>query len=251
MIQCRGARGPLGGGNHALRSDGGTELLKETAEGFVDKHCPPEKAKEWDEARHFPAELWERMAELGWFSLPYPEEWAAAVAGPIELCLIAEALGRASLDVAMAYVGTFIPGLVIFRFGTDEQRERFRDGLLEGRYRFSVAISEPDAGSDVAALRTTAEERGDEFVLNGQKMWCTGAGLPGAMIAMYVRTDPGEPTPPRDQPRARARTTRRGSRSAGRRRSPATSSAPTRCSSTTSPSPRPTSSARPAAAGRC
>ena len=92
----------------------------------------------------------------------------------------------------MAYVGTFIPGLVIFRYGTDEQRERFRDGLLEGRYRFSVAISEPDAGSDAAALRTTAVERGDELVLNGQKMWCTGAGLPGAMIAMYVRTDPSE-----------------------------------------------------------
>jgi len=167
-------------------------LLKETAEGFVAKHCPPAKAKEWDEAETFPAELWERMAQLGWFSLPYPETWGGGGGGAIELCLIAEALGRASLDVAMAYVGTFIPGLVIFRFGTDEQRERFRDGLLEGRYRFSVAISEPDAGSDVAALRTTAAERGDELVLNGQKMWCTGAGLPGAMIAMYVRTDPSE-----------------------------------------------------------
>jgi alkylation response protein AidB-like acyl-CoA dehydrogenase len=168
------------------------QLLKETAEGFVAKHCPPAKAKEWDETETFPAELWERMAQLGWFSLPYPEAWGGGGGGAIELCLIAEALGRASLDVAMAYVGTFIPGLVIFRFGTDEQRQRFRDGLLEGRYRFSVAISEPDAGSDVAALRTTAEERGDELVLNGQKMWCTGAGLPGAMIAMYVRTDPSE-----------------------------------------------------------
>ena len=166
------------------------ELLRETAEGFVDKHCPPAKAKEWDETETFPAELWERMAELGWFSLPYPEQWGGGGGGVIELCLIAEALGRASLDVAMAYVGTFIPGLVIFRYGSDEQRERFRDGLLEGRYRFSVAISEPDAGSDAAALRTTAEERGDELVLNGQKMWCTGAGLPGAMIAMYVRTEP-------------------------------------------------------------
>ena len=167
-------------------------LLQETAERFVAKHCPPETAKEWDEAETFPTELWEHMAELGWFSLPYPGVWGGGGGGATELCLVAEALGRASLDVAMAYVGTFIPGLVIFRFGTDEQRERFRDGLLEGRYRFSVAISEPDAGSDVAALRTTAVERGDELVLNGQKMWCTGAGLPGAMIAMYVRTDPSE-----------------------------------------------------------
>ncbi len=169
------------------------QLLKETAEGFVAKHCPPAMAKEWDEAETFPTELWERMAELGWFSLPYPEEWGGGGGGAAELCLIAEALGRASLDVAMAYVGTFIPGLVIFRYGTDEQRARFGDGLLEGRYRFAVAISEPDAGSDVAALRTTAEERGDDLVLNGQKMWCTGAGLPGAIIAMYVRTGPSEP----------------------------------------------------------
>jgi alkylation response protein AidB-like acyl-CoA dehydrogenase len=169
------------------------ELLKSTAEAFVAKHCPPEKAKEWDEAEVFPMDLWERMAELGWFSLPYPETWGGGGGGAVELCLIAEALGRASLDVAMAYVGTFIPGLVIFRHGNDEQRERFRAGLLEGRYRFSVAISEPDAGSDVAALRTTAEARGDELVLNGQKMWCTGAGLPGATIAMYVRTDASAP----------------------------------------------------------
>jgi alkylation response protein AidB-like acyl-CoA dehydrogenase len=169
------------------------ELLRETAEAFVAKHCPPEKAKEWDEAEVFPTELWERMAELGWFSLPYPEEWGGGGGGAVELCLIADALGRSSLDVAMAYVGTFIPGLVIFRFGSDEQRERFREGLLAGRYRFSVAISEPDAGSDVAALRTTATPRGDDLVLNGQKMWCTGAGLPGAMIAMYVRTDTDAP----------------------------------------------------------
>ena len=150
----------------------------------------------------------------------------------------------------MAYVGTFIPGLVIFRFGTDEQRERFRDGLLEGRYRFSVAISEPDAGSDAAALRTTAEERGDELVLNGQKMWCTGAGLPGAMIAMYVRTDPNEHRH-HGISLVLVPTTRRGSRSAGRRRWRATSLARTRSSSTTSPSPRPTWWARPVRPGRC
>jgi alkylation response protein AidB-like acyl-CoA dehydrogenase len=165
------------------------ELLRSTAQAFVAKHCPAAKAKEWDDEETFPAELWERMAELGWFSLPYPQDWGGGGGGTVELCLITEALGAASLDVAMAYVGTFIPGFVIFRYGTDEQRTRFREGLLEGRYRFSVAISEPDAGSDVAALRTVAEPRGDDLVLNGQKMWCTGAGLPGTMIAMYVRSD--------------------------------------------------------------
>ena len=58
------------------------------------------------------------------------------------------------------------------------------------RQRFVVAMSEPDAGSDTAALRTAGQDRGDHFVVNGQKMWCTGAGLPGVLIACYVRTDP-------------------------------------------------------------
>jgi alkylation response protein AidB-like acyl-CoA dehydrogenase len=168
-------------------------LLQETARAFVDRHCPPAQAKEWDEAGHFPRDLWKRMADLGWFSLPYPAEWGGGGGSPVEICLIAEALGHSSLDVAMAYVGTFIPGLVIHRHGTDDQRARFRAGLLDGAYRISVAISEPDFGSDVASLRCAAIDCGDHFEVNGQKAWCTGAGLPGALIAVYVRTDPTAP----------------------------------------------------------
>ena len=168
-------------------------LLQDTARAFVAKHCPAEQAKAWDEADEFPADLWKRMAAMGWFALPFPESWGGGGGTTTELCLIAEALGASSLDVAMAYVGTFIPGLVIFKHGTDEQRERYRDGLLGGQYRIAVAISEPDAGSDAASLRCQAVDDGEDFVLNGQKAWCTGAGLPGALIAMYVRTDPDAP----------------------------------------------------------
>ena len=168
-------------------------LLRDTAQSFVEQSCPPARAKAWDEANEFPVDLWRQMAEMGWFALPYPEEWGGGGGSPADLCVIAEELGHSSLDVAMAYVGTFIPGLVIFRHGNDNQRERFRAGLLDGAYRISVAISEPDAGSDAAALRCTAVEKGDHYVLNGQKSWCTGAGLPGALIAMYVRTDPSAP----------------------------------------------------------
>jgi alkylation response protein AidB-like acyl-CoA dehydrogenase len=169
------------------------EILRQTARSFVAEHCPAERAKAWDEAGEFPVELWKRMARMGWFALPYPEDWGGGGGSVTELCLLAEELGHASLDVAMAYVGTFIPGLVIFRYGSDDQRQRFRAGLLDGGYRISVGISEPGAGSDVAALRTTAVLDGHHYVLNGQKAWCTGAGLPGAWIAMYVRTDPEAP----------------------------------------------------------
>lgn len=168
-------------------------LLQKTAREFVARACPPERAKEWDETGTYPEDLFRSMADLGWLSLPFPEEVGGADGGIAELCILAEQLGRASLDVAMCYAGTFIPGLTLHRWGTPAQHERYLTAMMEGRTRFAVAMSEPDVGSDVASLRTTATDAGDHFVVNGQKAWCTGAGVPGTMIAMYVRTDPDAP----------------------------------------------------------
>ncbi|ONH55591.1 acyl-CoA dehydrogenase [Frankia sp. CcI49] len=168
-------------------------LLQKTAREFVTRTCPPERAKEWDESDTYPVELFTAMADLGWLSLPFPESIGGAEGGITELCILAEELGRASLDVAMCYAGTFIPGLTLLRWGTPEQHERYLGEMMAGRARLVVAMSEPDAGSDVAALRTSAVDAGDHFVVNGQKAWCTGAGLPGSIIAMYVRTDPDAP----------------------------------------------------------
>ena len=169
------------------------EMLRATAREFVAEVCPAEQAKEWDEQSAVPAELFQGMAGLGWFSLPFAEEDGGDGGGPIELMLIAEELGRASFDVAMCYIGVLIPGITVFNFGSDAQRAFIRDEVMTGRQRLAVALSEPDSGSDAAALRTSAQDRGDHFLVNGQKMWCTGAGLPDTTIATYVRTGPREP----------------------------------------------------------
>lgn len=166
------------------------ELLRQTARDFVKQSCPPEQAKKWDETGEFPSSLFGGMAELGWFGLPFPEEDGGGGGGPVELALIAEELGRSSLDVAMCYVGSLIPALTVHRWANSEQRARFLTSSMDGTSRFAVAISEPDSGSDAAALRTAATLDGDHFTVNGQKMWCTGAGLPGTTIATYVRTKP-------------------------------------------------------------
>ena len=166
------------------------ELLRQTARDFVKQSCPPEQAKKWDETGEFPSSLFGGMAELGWFGLPFPEEDGGGGGGPVELALIAEELGRSSLDVAMCYVGSLIPALTVHRWANSQQRARFLTSSMEGTSRFAVAISEPDSGSDAAALRTAATLDGDHFTVNGQKMWCTGAGLPGTTIATYVRTKP-------------------------------------------------------------
>lgn len=169
------------------------EMLRATARAFVADVCPAEKAKEWDEEAAVPAELFKGMAEMGWFSLPFPEADGGDGGGPVELILIAEELGRSSFDVAMCYIGVLIPGLTVFNWGSEAQRAFIRDQVMTGRQRLAVAVSEPDSGSDAAALRTSAQDRGDHFLVNGQKMWCTGAGLPDTTIATYVRTGAREP----------------------------------------------------------
>ena len=166
--------------------------LQDVAKQFVDRHCPPRQAKEWDEAHAYPAELFKAMAEMGWFGLPFPEAAGGDGGGPLELAIIAEQLGRASLDVAMCYIGTLIPSLTVYKWGTDAQRYDIKTRMIPGDSRYAVALSEPDTGSDAAALRCAAIDMGDHFVINGQKMWCTGAGLPGTQIMMYVRTAKGD-----------------------------------------------------------
>jgi alkylation response protein AidB-like acyl-CoA dehydrogenase len=169
------------------------EMLRATARQFVADVCPAERAKEWDEQSAVPPELFKGLAELGWFSLPFAEADGGDGGGAVELILIAEELGRASFDVAMCYIGVLIPGITVFDWGSDAQRAFVRDEVMTGRRRLVVAVSEPDSGSDAAALRTVAQDRGDYFLVNGQKMWCTGAGLPDTTIATYVRTGPREP----------------------------------------------------------
>jgi alkylation response protein AidB-like acyl-CoA dehydrogenase len=168
-------------------------LLQETAWRFVQDVCPPEQAKAWDDEHHYPAELFKGFAQLGWFELAFPTEDGGAGGGAVELALVTEALGRASLDVAQCFCLTLQAGLVLQRFGSDEMRERLLPAVMAGDARLSIAISEPDAGSDAAALRTFAHDEGDRFRVTGQKMWCTGAGLPGTKIVCYVRTDRDAP----------------------------------------------------------
>lgn len=166
--------------------------LQDVARQFVERHCPATQAKEWDEASAYPAELFKALADMGWIGLPFPEEAGGDDGSPMELTIIAEQLGAASLDIAMCYIGSLIPALTVYKWGNDAQRESIKTNMIPGHSRFAVAISEPDTGSDAAALRCAAVDAGDHFVVNGEKMWCTGAGLPGTDIMMYVRTSKSE-----------------------------------------------------------
>jgi alkylation response protein AidB-like acyl-CoA dehydrogenase len=166
-------------------------MLQEAARDFVRRECPPERAKQLDERGTGASELIAKMRELGWFSLGFPESEGGAGGGPVELCILAEELGHASLDVAMLYIVTLLTGQTAFRWANVEQKQWLRDHVFSGKRRLSVSISEPESGSDAASLSTRAELVGDHFVVNGTKAWCTGAGQPNTTLAMYVRTSTG------------------------------------------------------------
>lgn len=175
--------------NFALSDE--QRMLQDTARDFVARTCPPRVAKQWDDDGGAPPELFRAFADLEWLTIPFPEEYGGAGAGAVETTVVTEELGKASFDVAMCFVTTLIVGLTIFKWSDEERRRTLLSDLMAGRRRFAVSISEAAAGSDVGALATRAQLQGDHFIVNGSKMWCTGAGIPGTTLAIYVRTQQG------------------------------------------------------------
>jgi alkylation response protein AidB-like acyl-CoA dehydrogenase len=146
-------------------------------------------AREWDDAGAFPRELFRRFGELGWFGIRHPVAWGGSGLDAWYVVAYAEELVRsrcAGLDMAMLVQGEMaIP--VIADLGTDEQKREFLAPAIRGDKIAALAISEPDAGSDVAALRTTARAEGDEWVVDGAKTWITN-GTRADFLTLAVRT---------------------------------------------------------------
>src|SRR5699024_6687215 len=131
-------------------------------------------------------EIYAKMADLGWLGLTVPEEYGGSAAGAVELCLLLEH----SLK-GLAPIGGIGPTLITAaayeKFGDEEQRRRALELTVAGG-TLSISMSEPGAGSDVAALRCKAERDGDEWVINGQKTWCSNAHF-ADRILLVARTD--------------------------------------------------------------
>ena len=108
----------------------------------------------------------------------------------IDLAIVAEEIAYTSADLFMAFASSMFCGLNIVRKGSPEQIEHWMPQLLSGKTRMAISISEPDAGSDIGAMRTVAVRNGDGWIINGQKLWSTGAGARNAVINVYLKTDP-------------------------------------------------------------
>jgi len=164
------------------------QLFRRTLRDYVERELAPH-ALEWDEAGIFPREIFRGMAEIGALGINYPESVGGAGGDYWFVVVLAEELTRCqNSGVSMGLlVQSQIATPIIDQIGTAEQKKEFLAPALAGEKIAALGISEPDVGSDVASLRTTARRSGDEYVINGAKMWITN-GTRADFITLAVRT---------------------------------------------------------------
>jgi butyryl-CoA dehydrogenase len=154
------------------------EAFRKVVRDFATAEIAPH-AEAWDRDHHFPVEVVQAMGELGLFGLPFPEEYGGGGADLTTLCVAIEELARVDQSMAITLeAGVGLGANPIFRFGTEEQRQRWLPDLLAGRALAGFGLTEPDAGSDAGGTRTRAEldEATGEWVLHGEKAFITNSG---------------------------------------------------------------------------
>ena len=151
------------------------EEFRRAVARFVDAEVVPEAAR-MDESAEFPRALFARLGELGYLALRYPEAYGGADADTVTYCLFAEELARGSLSLAAAAAMQSLMGTYfVFKYGSDDLRRQYLVPALRGEKVATFALTEPNAGSDLAGITTRAERRGDRWVLSGTKTWVTNA----------------------------------------------------------------------------
>ena len=169
------------------------ELVRDTVRAFARERVAP-VAEELDRESRFPVELVGEMAELGLMGIPLPEEHGGAGGDTVSYALAIEELTRVDSSVAATVAAhTSLGTMPIHLFGSDEQKERWLPDLASGRRLAAFGLTEPDAGSDAGATRTTAERRDGSWLVNGAKMFITNAGTELTWgVTITARTGEGE-----------------------------------------------------------
>ncbi|MGE3245687.1 MAG: acyl-CoA dehydrogenase family protein [Beijerinckiaceae bacterium] len=169
-------------------------ILRDSIQKLMQKHAPPEVLRQHDRERSFPYDIYQAWIDAGLLRLPFPETIGGEALGglggdAIDMCIVNFELSRASADIAMAFGGNVFCGLNLLRNARPEQARYWLAKMMSGEKMLSIGISEPDAGSDVGNIKTFARKQGDTYIVNGQKLWQTGAGLKNNVINCYVKTD--------------------------------------------------------------
>ncbi|WP_417470341.1 isovaleryl-CoA dehydrogenase [Maricaulis sp.] len=164
------------------------DMIRDAVRSFASDEIAP-RAADIDRSDVFPADLWEKMGELGLLGITVPEADGGTGLGYLEHVVAMEEISRASASVGLSY-GAHSNLCVnqLRRWGNPEQKARYLPKLISGQHVGALAMSEPGAGSDVVSMRLKAEKRGDHYVLNGSKMWITNAPAADTLV-VYAKTD--------------------------------------------------------------
>ncbi len=164
------------------------KLFRDTMRSFVNREIKP-VAREYEHAGRYPTEIVETMKEMGLFGLTIDESYGGMGADLITLAIAFEEIARGWMGVAGILGSHGLACKMIGKWGTEEQKARYLPGLASGERRTCIALTEPDAGSDLQSVKTRAVRDGDEYILNGTKTWITNARFADPMPVL-CKTDP-------------------------------------------------------------
>lgn len=155
---------------------------------FVDEKVRP-VAHDLERANEYPEILIDQMKELGIFGLAIPEPYGYSGVSTACYALVTEELARGWMSLAGAFGGHSVVSKLLLRYGTDEQKDRYLPKMASGELRATMALTEPDGGSDLQAMRTVARREDNSYIINGAKTWITNARMAG-VVALLCKTDP-------------------------------------------------------------
>lgn len=171
-----------------LQLDDERAALREMAEAFAEEEVRP-LAEEMDKTMVFPHHMWERMGEMGFLGMTAPEKYGGMGLGYYEHCLVTEELSKANAALGLSYLAhsNLCVNQIVLN-GNEAQREKYLPKLISGEHVGSLAMSEPNSGSDVTSMQLKAVKKGDHYVLNGSKMWITNGPVADTVV-VYAKTD--------------------------------------------------------------
>jgi alkylation response protein AidB-like acyl-CoA dehydrogenase len=164
------------------------KILKKTVRDFLDRECPREVIRQWEENGQYPYELFRKMAEMGWLGILFPPELGGSGGSWTDFAVLSEGLALKEFELASSLGLSVMCGMNVLNKGTQDQIQYYIPRVIGGEIRFAISITEPNAGSDAASLSTRAKKKGNRYVLNGQKLFCTGADLDNTIIQLAART---------------------------------------------------------------
>ncbi|SEK69451.1 acyl-CoA dehydrogenase family protein [Haloferax larsenii] len=164
------------------------EAIREEVRRFAENEIAP-VASEYDEEEKYPHDIMQKAAKMGLTGAHFPVEYGGVGYSSLENALVTEELFAVDPGIGLCITSAGFGAEAIINFGTEDQKERFLPPIVEGESVMGAAISEPQAGSDVTSVRTQAEKDGDEWVLNGNKMWITNGSV-GDYFVVMCQTDP-------------------------------------------------------------